>query len=392
VFAIFPNITELNQVYEEFIDSKTGKRTCLADQIESFINDRLPENSSVELEKCYWPSFHVAKKRAMYFQHLHFFDKIERRRKFDGVGTLESKGLETQRRDSCTVAQKTIYGFGKRLLGIAKSGDVERAKREAAAFAKKKITVINEKGVQFHEMIQSRKLTSSNYANENMPHLNVKRKQEARGKPPYQLGSRIPFIIVTGRKNIKRYQAAEDPDYALEHGLQPDLKYIIDTKIYKPIERFCKWFNDPELDEPGEGEGHQMLKMIFGTSFKVHKSNLLSDDPIASFVKPLLDCMVCGDRTFDKICGACRNTANYWEIQQERKRKRFYLEETYNNRLIECRACMQITPEEEVICANTSCKKYFPRRGAEYALKNFDIETQELRDIEDSVVSMPMDI
>lgn len=387
MFAIFPNITELNQVFDPFVDPETGMNTCLADQIEGFINNRLPEYSSIELEKCYYPSFMVAKKRGMYIEHLPYYDKIEGRMKFNGVGSLESKGLETKRRDSCTIAKDTIYGYAERLLRIAKEGDVPRAKRESVKFVAEQVKKINNQGVPFHQMIQARKLTSSNYTNQNLPHLQVVRKMAV--TPP--LSTRVPFIIVSGRKGIKRYQAAVYPDEALRLGLQPDLKYIIDTKIYKPIARFCKWFNNPE-DEPGEGEGDKMLREIFGSSFKVHKSNLLDEDEIARFVKPLLPCMVCGADSFELICGNCKGDANFWTILCERDEKRQKLEQAYEERLKVCRACMHIQPDEEVICGNTSCVEYFPRRAAEYDLLNFDKTTQAIKDIEDTVELRPFDI
>jgi len=297
----------------------------------------------------------VAKKRGIYEEHLPYFDKIEGRMKFTGKGKLESKGLETKRRDSCVIAKDAIYGFAQRLLGIAKQGNLSEAKRASVEYVAQLVRRILTKGVPFHELIQARKLTSSNYTNENMAHLQVARKQEARGKPPAVLGTRIPFIIVTGRAGIKRYQAAEDPDYALEHGLQPDLRYIIDTKIYKPIARFCKWFNDPELDEPGEGEGDRLMREMFGTGYRVHKSNLLEDDEIAKYVKPRVPCMVCGDDSFELLCGQCRGDANFWEIFRKRAEQRTELETAYEARLRVCRACMHIQPHEEVLCSNSSC-------------------------------------
>ena len=311
----------------------------------------------------------------MYIEHMPYFDKIEGRRKFDGKGKLESKGMETKRRDSCVVAKKAIYGFGKRLLRISMQGRVEEAKQQATAYVKAMVTKINTEGVPFHQLIQARKVTSSAYKNQNMPHLHVARWLETQGKP-VSLGTRITFVIVTGRKNIKRYQAAVDPDRALLEGLQPDLKYVIDTKIFKPIQRFLKWFGD---------EGLEMLEDIFGSQFKVHKSNVLEEDGIARFVKPMLPCMVCGDDSFDRICGGCRGDANFWKILEERRMPRFKLQQAYDARLKVCRACMHITEAEEVVCANSGCLQYFPRRTAEYDLYNFDKTTQEIQDIEDTV-------
>lgn len=371
VFVIFPKITYLNQVYEPYKTAE-GKTTCFADEIEHFINDDLSENSSVKLEKCYWPEIHVAKKRAMYIEHLPYYDKIKRRQTFDGVGSIKSKGLETARRDSCTIAKDTLSGFGEKLLTIAKTGDVEEAKKQAIAFAKEQVAKVDRGEINFHEMIETRKVTSSSYTNTNMAHLMVAKKMEARGDPPVALGTRVPFIIVTGRRGIKKYQAAENPRWALEHGLMPDLEHIR-TKIYKPIARFCNTFSD----------GKSMLKKIFGRKMVVHKSNLLEDEPLARYAKPLIHCASCNDLSYEQLCPECKPKANYWKIHQERAQKHFTLSTEHAKRMKVCRTCMHIGTAEEVICENTACKEYFPRIAAQYGLNNFNKATQAIADIED---------
>ena len=367
IFQHFPAIKKLSDVYEECeIDGVVKKRI---DHYVDYSNTLVPHPVRNEFEKCYYPYLgYGKKKKSMYLVHEPYYDSITESMVFDGKGKFGNKGLEITRRDGCTVARETMKGWGERLLRTAISDGVEAAKHVAGQYAKQQVDKVKNNEIPFYQLIESRQLSSTTYKSESLPHVQVCKKLKKRGQSVPQLGERVPFIVVTGRKGIKRFQAAEDPDHALKHGLQPDLKYIIEGRIKAPLKRFIDTFEDAE----------DMMYDIFGEE-KRFRINILEDDELSPYLKPLLPCVSCGTKTLEVVCGICRHSLDWQNLLAQREESRQELVDAYAERLEVCRACMAIDETEEVICSNTTCIEYFPRRTAEFALAKFDDTTQELR-------------
>jgi DNA polymerase elongation subunit (family B) len=82
------------------------------------------------------------------------------------------------------------------------------------------------------------------YKNSNMPHITVavKREERLRGSGP-KSGDRVPYIFVE-TKNPKdlQYLKAEDPQYAKDEGLKPDLKYYLEHSLSSPLQSLFELF------------------------------------------------------------------------------------------------------------------------------------------------------
>lgn len=369
IFAHFPSIQRLDQIYEPIsvVDDVTGeiKDTTRIDEIVDFANTLVPPPMKIEFEKAYTRFFAVAKKRAALVEHMPYWDDMERCMKFDGKGKISFKGLETKRRDSCLIAQETIKGFLTRLL--SEEDSVEVATQKAVEFTRAQVEKVLRGDVPFHQMVQARQLSKKNYAG-NLPHVEICEKKRKRGQPVPELGSRIPFVVVTGSKGRKFYQSVEDPDYALEHNMQLDYMYIIEKKIAAPVKRFTQFMDNTE----------GLNNAIFGNLRKVHRKNLQEDDPIAQFVRELQPCIGCGQSSPQIVCSDCGPGVDWNYLWNQEITARCDIDERLESAMKTCRACMHIEEHEEVLCANMSCSEYFPRRGSEYEQKRQDVRIQEL--------------
>lgn len=341
-------------------------------------NSRVPRPVFIEFEKIYEVWLGMARKRAYYIQSEPFFDEIKEEMIFT-KGEIQDKGSEIRRRDGCICAQQIIRGFVDILLWVSKKEGRAKAEKDAVAFAKEGVDKIMNGDVPYHHLIQARQLSSSNYASDHLPHVQVNKKLKKRDLPTYPLGSRVPFIIVKARKGTAMYQCAEDPDYALEHGLEPDLLYVIMKKVYGPIERILMHFENKDF----------MLKKIFGEAMKKnYKVNLLDDDPIARYVTVLKPCEICTRSSMQVVCQSCVREAEWDKLFEKRALELRQLEQRYEEKLMTCRECMSIRPDEEVLCVNSDCEKYYPRKQAEFAISNFQkstIEMQNLRLLAESI-------
>jgi len=109
---------------------------------------------------------------------------------------------------------------------------------------------------------------------------------------------------------------------------------------------------------------------IFGGLKGRHRENILEDDPVFRMVQIMQPCAGCGENTPDVLCARCSGEANWEELWRREHAKRSEIAVELEKALKTCRACMAIDETEEVICGNTSCPEYFPRKRAEFDLKN----------------------
>jgi len=376
LFVHFPHITKLEHIYEEIevTDPETGakKTTTKIQEILDYANSLVPKPMEIDFEKAYSESFAVAKKRGAFRTHMPFKNPLTGKNEFEGEGKLTFKGLENMRRDSCPVAQKVFTGFLSRLvrkpLDTETEGDLLD---DALTYVEGEAKKIAQGKIGFHELVQSRQLASDNYANDKLPHVQLCKKKEARGEVIPDLGSRIPFVVLSGHKKRKFYQKVEDPDYAIQHGLQPDLAYVLEKKIRNPIQRFAKRMKG----------GTARLDLIFNDhNLGVQKRNLLDDDALHDFVVPMQQCLNCGQPSYSSSCTACVTLVDWGTEYEKKLHERSLIEKQHAAAMKVCRACMAVGTDEEVLCNNLHCSEYYPRKGSEYQLIE---KARELQDIED---------
>jgi DNA polymerase delta subunit 1 len=177
--------------------------------------------NDLELEKVYCPYFLYSKKR--YAAKMY-------EKKGDAVvfKKIDVKGLQVVRRDSCPYVRETL----KSLLGMILESDdprpvIQFARQASADLVAGKIPV---------EKLQMSKQLASDYKVP-MPHVAVRDKIKARapGSEPQQ-GDRVQFVIVTGSRDAKMYEKAEDPAWVRENPeIKVDYQYYFTNQLKKPV-------------------------------------------------------------------------------------------------------------------------------------------------------------
>jgi DNA polymerase delta subunit 1 len=190
--------------------------------------------NDLELEKVYCPYFLYSKKR--YAAKMY-----EGKSNKDGTPVLKEdgtrlvtfkkidvKGLQVVRRDSCPYVRETL----KSLLGMILESDdprpvIQFARQASADLVAGKVPV---------EKLQMSKQLASDYKVP-MPHVAVRDKIKARapGSEPQQ-GDRVQFVIVTGPRDAKMFEKAEDPAWVRENpDIKVDYQYYFTNQLKKPV-------------------------------------------------------------------------------------------------------------------------------------------------------------
>ena len=177
--------------------------------------------NDLELEKVYCPYFLYSKKR--YAAKMY-------EKKGDAVvfKKIDVKGLQVVRRDSCPYVRETL----KSLLGMILESDdprpvIQFARQASADLVAGKIPV---------EKLQMSKQLASDYKVP-MPHVAVRDKIKARapGSEPQQ-GDRVQFVIVTGPRDAKMFEKAEDPAWVRDNPeIKVDYQYYFTNQLKKPV-------------------------------------------------------------------------------------------------------------------------------------------------------------
>ncbi|KAK3274003.1 DNA polymerase delta catalytic subunit [Cymbomonas tetramitiformis] len=122
---------------------------------------------------------------------------------------LDTKGIETVRRDNCAFARNTIAGVLRRVLVLRDvPGSVE--------YVKGRIEELLTGRVDISELVITKGLTRevSEYATRAAHvELAAKRRRRHAATAP-RVGDRVPYVILRGHKTSKTYELAEDPSFA----------------------------------------------------------------------------------------------------------------------------------------------------------------------------------
>lgn len=205
----------------ELVGSKTA----------ALVTASLPAPMELEFEAVARRAVLIAKKR--YAQWL-----FER----SGSGwsdKIKVKGMETVRRDWCELTSDTL---SRVLELVLMEGQVE----EAVKYVRSVTAELRNLNLQENpEFIQKLILTKNyskktdNYKNK-QPHLTVVEKIKARTGISTPIGTRVPFVIISGKGLF--VERAEDPDYVLKHNVPIDTEYYIKKQILPPVERILEVF------------------------------------------------------------------------------------------------------------------------------------------------------
>ena len=143
----------------------------------------------LEFEKVYFPYLLINKKRyaGLFWTNPDNYDK------------MDTKGIETVRRDNCRLVRTVIETCLKKML-------IDRDVNGAVAYAKQMIADLLQNKIDMSQLVISKALAKADYAAK-QAHVELAermRKRDAGSAPA--LGDRVAYVIVKGTKGSAAYE------------------------------------------------------------------------------------------------------------------------------------------------------------------------------------------
>ncbi len=212
---------DTDSIFVETNTSDIEEAEKLGREISEFVSERLPGVLNLKFEKTYKTFLIITKKRYAGW-------KFE-----EGENKIEMKGIETVRRDWCSLTGETMMNV---LNIILKEGDIIKASK----YVREVIKSLSEGKIPLEKLSIVKGITKSlNSYDGVQPHVELAKKINARDATRnITVGERISYVIIKGNQLLSK--RAEDPEYVKEKGLEIDSKYYIENQILPPIERIFK--------------------------------------------------------------------------------------------------------------------------------------------------------
>lgn len=312
--------------------------TCMkyGEEAAEFVSTLFINPIKLEFEKVYFPYLLINKKRyaGLYWTNPNKFDK------------MDTKGIETVRRDNCRLVQNVITRVLELILE-------DRNVEEAEEFVKRTIANLLQNKVDLSQLVISKQLSRQDYANK-QPHVELAermRKRDAGSAP--NVGDRVAYVIIKTASGDKNYEKSEDPLYVLENSLPIDTKYYLDNQLSKPLTR---------IFEPILGD-KRTRELLHGSHTRIVSVGGAKTGMLMKFAKKSNTCKGCKTAISDNetLCKNCKSRSG--EIYGEALGKMSLLEERFSKLWTECQRC-QGSLHQEVLCENKDCPIFYMRMKA----------------------------
>ena len=189
-------------------------------EISAFISKQL-YGLDLKFEKTYKTFLIEAKKRYAGWA----FEKVHD----EWVGRIDMKGIETVRRDWCSLVSETMLDT---LNTVLKEKDMKKASRHVRGIVKE----LAANKVSLDKLTITKGITKPIDSYDGVqPHVEVAKKIIKRDKTRSVIGSRLDYVIIRGNQLLSK--RAEDPQWVKDKGLQIDHEYYIYNQLLPPLER-----------------------------------------------------------------------------------------------------------------------------------------------------------
>lgn len=314
--------------------------------VSSFVSEKFEKPVSLEFEKVYSPYLLINKKR---YAGLIYTNP-------DSPDKIDTKGIETVRRDNCELVKTVIENCLNKILF---QKDLEAAKN----YVKSIISDLYTDQVDLSQLVISKTFTKDNYVTK-QAHTELAEKLKKRGIQ-VGIGDRIPYVIVKGDRKMAAYEKSEDPVYVLENNLPIDKEYYIEQQLFKPVQRLF----EPVMDD--------VSSLFHGEHTKVISRGVTMQGPLNAFVKTNDECIGC-KKIGTILCTNCRSkfpaliTAILRKFNEKTKR--------FNDCWTECQRC-QGSVVNEVLCVNKICPIFYMRTKVKKEIVALDEKLKKLKDL-----------
>jgi len=310
------------------------------------VSEKFVKPIKLEFEKVYFPYLLINKKRyaGLYFTKPEIHDK------------MDCKGIETVRRDNCTLVAKMMNTCLQKLL-------IDRNPEGAIDYAKQTISDLLTNRIDISQLVITKELSKTEYtAKQAHVELAAKMKKRDAGNAP-KLGDRVPYVIVAASKGTPAYAKAEDPIYVLENNIPIDAHHYLTNMLSKPLLR---------IFEPILGEGKAESVLLRGEHTMARTIVASKVGALAAFTTKKMTCIGCKvplKIETDAVCAHCK--PNESEIYQKQISQVATLEERFSQLWTQCQRC-QGSLHEEVLCTSRDCSIFYMRKKLQIDLTEKD--------------------
>lgn len=314
--------------------------TCmkLGEEAAAYVSTKFKTPIKLEFEKVYFPYLLINKKRyaGLYWTRPDKFDK------------MDTKGIETVRRDNCRLVQNVIT---KVLEYILEERNVAKAER----FVKQTIADLLQNRVDLSQLVITKAYSKQDYtAKQAHVELAERMKKRDPGSAP-TLGDRVAYVIINS-SNAKNYEKSEDPLFVLENSLPIDVKYYLENQLANPLLR---------IFEPILGE-RKAKELLSGSHTRTIKMTAPKTGGLMRFAKKAELCKNCKSplksNNHGALCENCITKAP--ELYGNALAQMNYLENKFSRLWTECQRC-QGSLHQEVLCSNKDCPIFYMRKKAQ---------------------------
>ncbi|OAQ98010.1 hypothetical protein LLEC1_04397 [Akanthomyces lecanii] len=337
---------DTDSVMVKFGTKELAEAMKLGEEAASFVSSKFIKPIKLEFEKVYFPYLLINKKRyaGLYWTKVEKYDK------------MDTKGLETVRRDNCLLAQTVIEKVLRMIL-------INRDVQGAQDYVKDTIADLLQNKVDMSKLVITKALTKEDYsAKQAHVELAARMKKRDAGSAP-ALGDRVAYVMIRGAAGAKNFEKSEDPIYVLENNVPIDTKYYLDNQLAKPLTR---------IFEPILGET-KARSLLTGDHTRTISVAAPSVGGLMKFAKKTQTCMGCKKPLNGKtesqgaVCSDCAPRVG--ELYKRTLDRMSDLEIRFGRLWTQCQRC-QGSMHCEVICSSKDCPIFYMRMKAKKDLED----------------------
>ncbi|KAI0514384.1 DNA polymerase delta catalytic subunit [Xylaria bambusicola] len=348
---------DTDSVMVKFGTNDLAEAMKLGEEAANFVSSKFTKPIKLEFEKVYFPYLLINKKRyaGLYWTKPEKYDK------------MDTKGIETVRRDNCLLVQTVIEKVLRMIL-------IERDVPGAQEYVKNIISELLQNKIDMSKLVITKALTKESYdAKQAHVELAARMKKRDPGSAP-GLGDRVAYVMIKGASGSKNYENSEDPIYVLENNIPIDTRYYLDNQLAKPLGRIFDTID-------GEAKAKSLLTGAHTRTISVAAPTV---GGLMKFAKKTMTCMGCKkplagkEESAGAVCSNCAPRAG--ELYKKTLDKVSDLEVRFGRLWTQCQRC-QGSMHNEVICSSKDCPIFYMRMKAKKdvedagkELKRFDFD------------------
>ena len=331
---------DTDSVMVKFGEPDLAKVIALGKEAAGLVSRAFPPPVKLEFEKVYYPYLLISKKR---YAGLLWTNP-------DKPVKIDTKGIETVRRDNCQLVKYVMDTCLTRIL-------IDRDLAGAEAFVKSTIASLLQNRLDLSLLVISKALSKegADYGAK-QAHVELVRKMRLRDPATAPgIGDRVPYVIIQAAKGAKTYEKAEDPLYVLDKNIPLDYDYYIENQLRKPVTRIFKPIMRGDVNSLFSGDH---------TLFVTRTTPTDDIGGISRFVQKVYRCLACkaplANGASATVCEDCRRSGRDQDAYTRQLAIVADLEQKYCRAWTQCQRCMD-SVQQPILCTNRDCPIFYMR-------------------------------